>query len=143
MLKSAVGRGEAFAVLERLASLWLWMEDSAAQEFALQKCLTKAWAKTQIFLFSLAGEGRWMMLCLEFQEYFSHDFCPLVLSTLLISEVTGLGLTFLSFCSAVSFGLCRPQGAFAGCRKAVTGAVFLLHASPVWPDPAAAPTEVG
>lgn len=37
-----------------------------------------------------------MMLCLEFQEYFSHDFCPLVLGTLLISEVTGIGLTFFS-----------------------------------------------
>ena len=84
-----------------------------------------------------------MMLCLEFQEYFSHDFCPLVLGTLLISEVTGIGLTFFPPCSAVSCVLCGPQAAFAGCRRAVAGAVFLLHASPVQPDPEAAPAELG
>lgn len=57
------------------------------------------------------------MLRLEFQEYFSHDFCPLVLGTLLISEVTGIGLTYLPPCSAVSQVLCRPQAAFAGCGE--------------------------
>lgn len=84
-----------------------------------------------------------MMLRLEFQEYFSHDFCPLVLGTLLDSEVTGIGLTFFSPCSAVSYVLCRPQAAFAGCRRAVADAVFLLHASPLQPDPEAAPTKLG
>lgn len=45
-----------------------------------------------------------MMLCLEFQEYFSHDFCPLVLGTLLISAVAGIGLTF--FPPAQLFPMC-------------------------------------
>lgn len=49
MLKSAVGRGEALAVLERLAGLWLRKEGSAAQGFALQKCLVKGWAKDTNF----------------------------------------------------------------------------------------------
>lgn len=143
MLKSAVGRGEALAALERPVGLWLRKEDSAAQEFALQKCLTKGWAKDTIFLFSLAEEERQMMRCPEFQEYFSHDFCPLVLGTLLVLEVTGTGLAFFSPCSAVSYVLCRPQAAFAGCRRVVTGAVFLLPTSAVRLDPGAAPAELG
>lgn len=84
-----------------------------------------------------------MMRCLEFQEYFSHDFCPLVLGTLLVLEVIEMGLAFFSPCSAVSDVLCRPQAAFAGCRRVVTGAVFLLHNSPVRLDPEAAPAELG
>lgn len=48
------------------------------------------------------------MLCLDFQEYFSHDFCPLVLGTLLISEVTGIGLTFFFF-PLLSCFLCAVQ----------------------------------
>lgn len=143
MLKSAVGREEVLAALERPVGLWLWKEDSAAQEFALQKCLTEGWAKDTVFLFSLAEEEGQMMQCLEFQEYFSHDFCPLVLGTLLVLEVIGMGLAFLSPCSAVSYVLCRPQAAFAGCRRVVTGAVFLFHTSPVWLDPEAAPAELG
>lgn len=62
---------------------------------------------------------------------------------LLISEVTGVGLTLFSPCSAVSYVLCRPQAAFPGCRRAVAGAVFLLRASPVWPGPEAVPAELG
>lgn len=39
-----------------------------------------------------------MILCLEFQECFSPDFCPPVLGTpLLISELTGVGLNSLFF----------------------------------------------
>lgn len=92
MLKSAVRREEAFTVPERLPGLWLWVQNSAAQEFALQKY--KRVGKRHVFLFSLAGVGRHMMLCLEFQEYFSHNFCPWVLGSVLTSEVTGIGLTF-------------------------------------------------
>lgn len=79
------------------------------------------------------------MLCLEFQDYFSCNFCPLVLGSVLTSEVTGIGLTFFT----LSYILYPPQAAFAGCRRVVTGAVFLFHASPVQPDPKAAPAKLG
>jgi len=72
-----------------------------------RSALTKGWTKTHIFLFSLAGEGRQMMLCLEFQEYFSHDFCPLVPGTLLISEATEIGLAF--FPPAQLFPMCCAE----------------------------------
>lgn len=39
--------------------------------------------------------------------------------------------------------LYTPQAAFAGCARVVTGAVFLLHASPAQPDPKAAPAKLG
>lgn len=58
MLKSAVGRGEALAVLERLAGLWLRKEGSAAQGFALQKCLVKGWAKDTSFPVFFGREGK-------------------------------------------------------------------------------------
>lgn len=62
-----------------------------------------------------------MMLCLEFQEYFSCNFCPLVLGSVLTSEVTGIGLTFFP----LSYVLYTPLAAFAGCRRVV------FYASPV------------
>lgn len=82
-------------VPERLPGLWLQEQNSAAQEFALQKY--KRVGKRHIFLFSLAGVERQMVLCLEFQEYLSYDFCPLLLGSVLTSEVTGIGLTFSPF----------------------------------------------
>lgn len=137
MLKSAVRREEALTVPERRLGLWLREQNSAVQEFALQKY--KRVGKRHIFLFSLAGVGRKMMLCLEFREYFSRNFCPLVLVSVLTSEVTGVGLTF----SPLSYILYTAQAAFAGYRRVVTGAVFLFHASPVQPDPQAARAELG
>lgn len=80
-----------------------------------------------------------MMLCLEFQEYFSCNFRPLMLGSVLTSEVTGIGLTFFPF----SYILYAPQAAFAGCRKVVTGAVFLFRASPVQLNPKAVPAKLG
>lgn len=62
---------------------------------------------------------------------------------LLISEMTSISLTLFSLCSAVSYVLCRPQVAFPECRRVVAGAVFLLHASPVWPGPEAVPAKLG
>lgn len=38
--------------------------------------------------------------------------------------------------------LYRPQVAFLECRRVVADAVFLLHASPVWPGLEAVPAEL-
>lgn len=66
-----------------------------------------------------------MMLCLEFQEYFSYKFCPLVLGSVLTSEVTGIGLAF----SPLFYVLYTPQAAFSGCRRVLYFSSMLLQPS--------------
>lgn len=56
MLKSAMRREEAFTVPERLPGLWLQVQNSAAQEFALQKY--KRVGKRHIFPVFFGRSGR-------------------------------------------------------------------------------------